>query len=361
MLEESALPDGMQHLYSLSCWCTSFLTQPGEHPLPCLLADLQNASTADYGRLSSWQIAFGMDSTPLEDRNRCQTAQASRICCWKLGISGNARQHSSTWFCVWIACKVASGHTTWNIREPILSQPGLYFELQGSMSGYMHLGVLDAIFKAWKAKQLQSHAPQIPSQAFFVIHCNSKSKPQADLTQTIISVLKASDYSQHAVSNDIELRQLQPRLQGDTVCFACSAQRHLKLGLASHESLTFSLHTHPFWEKALVTSINGVESEIQRLTSATEERRVASNAFADAQDRVQNIQQQILGVREQIAKLAEAVEHTFEWADRHQDMETQRNQLMSSKNAVDKEVSHWQGAVAQVRMICGHKCWRMMF
>ena len=361
MLEWTALPDGMQHLYSMSCWCTSFLTQLKEHPVPCLLADPQNAWSADYGRLSSWQIAFGMDSTPLGDRNRCQTAQVSRICCWKFGISGDPKQHSSTWFCVWIACKPASGHIPWNIREPILSQPGLYFELQGSMFEYMHLGVLDAIFNAWKAKQLQSRAPQIPSQAVFEIHCKSKSTPQADLTQTIISMVKTSNYSQHTVSNDIELRQLQPQLQGDTVCFACKAQRHLKLGLAPHESLTFSLHTHPFWEKALVTSIKGVESEIKRLNSATEERTTAKNALADAEARVQNTQQQILGVREQTAKLSEAVEHTFEWADRHQDLETQHIQLMSSKVALDRKVLHWQGAVAQVRMICRHKCWRMMF
>ena len=124
----------------------------------------------------------------------------------------------------------------------------------------------------------------------------------ADLTQSIISILKKLDYSQHAVSNDIELRQLQPQLQRDTVCFACPAQRHLNLGLAPHESLTFSLHTHPFWEGALVASIRGVESEIKRLNSATEERTADKNALADAEARVQNTQQQILGVLEQIAK-----------------------------------------------------------
>ena len=127
----------------------------------------------------------------------------------------------------------------------------------------MHLGPLEAVSKAWQTDGLRQRVPILPHQAAFAVSCSPGSEPAGNWTETVIKVLQKQGCSAQNVSPDVSLRLLRTVGAGNTVCFAFPAQRRLELVLgSSNEKLTFSLHTHPFWEGAQKASINGAKSRI---------------------------------------------------------------------------------------------------
>ena len=241
-----------------------------------------------YGQLAFWLVGFGVRDTwegasPDTDEHWCNTELAGSICCWSFGI-GNVQQNiSSINLFVWIVCTPALSHVQWGVAMPLPYNPSSFFQLSGGMSGYMHLGVLEAVSKAWQTDGFRQRVPILPHQAAFAVSCSPGSKPAGNWTETIIKVLQKQGFSTQDVNPGVSLRLLRTMGAGNTVCFAFPAQRRLELILdSSNEKLTFSLHTHPFWEGVLEASINGQEST-SWMESKASWKQLRQNLFLHSQ------------------------------------------------------------------------------